>query len=91
MHNIQALCVCVLYLFLWWGTELSGLASRLCCRHGEGQHKFVITLPLIGLNLSDELIREGNDGLNAVTQFTVTEILQQSTHLTKKGRNSNCS
>ena len=48
--------ICTLYLLLWWGAKLAGLAGCLSCTHGEGQHKFIVALPLVGLYLADKLV-----------------------------------
>lgn len=78
-----------LYLLLRGRAKLAGFARSLGCAHGEGEHEFVVALLLVGLDLTDKLVREGNDGLHPVTQLTVAEVLQQGAHLGE--RQSSCS
>lgn len=72
------------YLLLRRRAKFAGLAGSLGCTHGEGKHEFIVALLLVGLDLADKLVGEGNDGLHSVTQLAVTEILQQSAHLGQK-------
>lgn len=56
MYSTLFVCICPVYLLLWWGAKFTGLAGSLGCTHGEGQHKFIVALPLVGLYLADKLV-----------------------------------
>lgn len=45
-----------MYLLLWWRTKFTGLAGSLSSTHGKSLHKFIVALPLVGLNLTDKLV-----------------------------------
>lgn len=71
----------MLYLLLWRRAELTGPAGRLRSRHGEGSHELVVAFALVGLDVLNKLIRKGKYSLHSVPELTVTEKLQQGTHL----------
>lgn len=73
-----------LYLLLRGRAKLAGFARSLGGAHGEGEHEFVVALLLVGLDLTDKLVGESNDGLHPVTQLTVAEVLQQGAHLRER-------
>ena len=72
------------YLFLRRGSELLGLLGGDGSRHVEGQHQLVVPELLVVLQLGHEAVREGHDGLDTLLQLTVTEVVQQLTHLVDK-------
>lgn len=75
------------HLFLRWRSELFGLLCSNGSRHVEGQHQLVVAELLVELQLGDKVVREGHDGLNAVLQLAVAEIVKQLAHLGDGGRN----
>lgn len=77
----------VLYLLLRRRTKLFSLLGRDGGGHVERQHQLVVAELLVELQLGDKVVREGHDGLNAVLQLAVAEIVKQLAHLGDGGRN----
>lgn len=69
------------HLFLRGRSELFGLLCGNSSRHVEGQHQLVVAELLVVLQLGHEAVRERHDGLDAVLQLAVAEIVKQLTHL----------
>ena len=83
------------HLLLRGRSELFGLLRGDGGRHVEGQHQLVVAELLVELQLGDEAVGEGHDGLDAVLQLAVAEVVQQLAHLesrqgeeTTTGKNS---
>lgn len=72
------------YLLLRRGAKLFGLLGGDGGRHVERHHQLVVAELLVELELGDEGVGEGDDGLDAVLQLTVAEVLQKLAHLGKK-------
>lgn len=53
-------------------------------RHVECYHQLVVAELLVKLQLGDEAVGEGDDGLDAVLQLAVAEVLQKLAHLENK-------
>ncbi len=71
-------------------SELFGFLRGNGSRHVEGQHQLIVAELLVELQLGDEVVREGHDGLDAVLQLTVAEIVQQLAHLgNRQGEETN--
>lgn len=71
----------VQYLLLRGGTKLFGLLGGDGGRHVERLHELVVAVLLIKLQLGHKVVSEGGDGLDAVLQLAVTEVVQQFAHL----------
>ena len=70
-----------MHLFLRGRAELLGLLGGDGGRHVEGQHQLVVAELLVELQLGDEVIGEGDDGLDPLLQLAVTEVVQQVANL----------
>lgn len=71
------------YLFLRWRAKLLGLAGSESSRHVECLHHIHVPGALVALETTHKISREGHNGLDPVTQLTVTQILQKVTQLKK--------
>lgn len=71
----------VLYLLMRGGTKLFSLLGRDGGGHVERQHQLIVAELLVELQLGHEAVGERGDGLDAMLQLTVTEVVQQLTHL----------
>lgn len=69
------------HLLLRGRSELFGLLRGDGGGHVEGQHQFVVAELLVELQLGDEVVGEGHDGLDAVLQLAVAEVVEQFAHL----------
>ena len=73
------------HLFVRGRAELPGLLGGDGGGHVERQHQLVVAELLVVLQLGDEAVGEGDDGLDAVLQLAVAEVVQQLTHLGRGG------
>ena len=82
------------FLFIFWPAghllvrgraELPGLLGGDGGRHVERQHQLVVAELLVVLQLGDEAVGEGDDGLDAMLQLAVAEVVEQLTHLESRG------
>ena len=71
----------VQYLLLRGGTKLFGLLGGDGGRHVERLHELVVAVLLVKLQLGHKVVGEGGDGLDAVLQLAVAEVVQQLAHL----------
>lgn len=71
----------VLYLLLRRRTKLFSLLGRDGGGHVERQHQLVVAELLVELQLGHEAVGERDDGLDAVLQLAVAEVVQQLAHL----------
>lgn len=76
-----AVTVASSHLLLRRRPELFGLLCGHGSRHIEGQHQLVVAELLVELQLGDEVVGERHDGLDAVLQLAVAEIVKQLAHL----------
>ena len=72
---------CILHLLMRGRPKLLGLLGRDGGGHVERQHQLVVAELLVELQLRHEVVREGDDGFDAVLQLAVAEVVQQLAHL----------
>ncbi len=78
------------HLLLRGRSELFGLLCSNSSRHVEGQHQLIVAELLVELQLGDEAVGEGHDGLDTVLQLAVAEIVKQLAHLgNRQGEETN--
>lgn len=71
----------VRHLFMWRRAKLLGLLGRDGGGHVESLHQLVVAKLLVVLQFGNEAVGEGDDGLDAVLQLAVAEVVQQLAHL----------
>ena len=78
------------HLFLRRRSELFGLLRSNGSRHIEGQHELIVAELLVVLEFGDKAVGKRHNGLDAMLQLTVTEIVEQLTHLeSRQGEETN--
>lgn len=69
---------------MWGGTKLFSLLGSDGGGHIERQHQLIVAELLVELQLGHKAVGEGDDGFDALLQLTVTEVVQQLTHLKRR-------